>query len=414
MNKIYVFFASSICNMGGQEQYLKNKTRRLFAEGFEVYLFSFREGRVLLDELQQFKKYVNPVLRLEPYLYKATDVEKCLNWIEGVVKPCSGDNIYVESNVAPQAEWGELFAQRVGGRHIIIDLQEVHNYATGLKTFLKYKYGRRELFGITKKSISLILGSEYNDERAMSSFIHAECGGAIQEIEHPIVDKFRVKDINIGSLGRLDKSYVIPMIKDIVEFAKGHDNKSIGLLLIGGGSKEIVKTIQNEIAKSKNISLFITGFLYPIPGKLIKKIDCFICTAGSAYATMRYGVPTVVYSMSSYKPLGIFDYTIKDISVEDSEEHPDMQYLLQAVLLEHFCENHPPLGLRERKRDYQEEFYRQISFFNSDSDCQYYDVSKVIAHGIKVRLYKLISFVVGARLFEKIQRTLGMAKKNIY
>lgn len=410
--KKYVFFASSICNMGGQEQYLNNKSKRLLADGFDVYVFSYVNGNVLLNGLKRFKSCINPVLRLEPYLYWRRDVEKCLSWIENVVKP-NEDDIYVESTVAPQAEWGELFSERVGARHIIIDLQEQHKYSQGLRSFLKFKYDRRELFGITKKSILQILGSECNDEVARQSYIDAECGGVIQEVDDPIIDRFESREINIGSIGRLDKPYVIPMIKDIVAFANTYCDKSIGLLLIGGGSKEIERFIQSEIGKARNISLVITGYLCPIPEKLVRKIDCFICTAGSAYETMRYGSPTIVYSMSSYKPLGIFDYTIEDITQENVNVCLKIQDLLEQILFKNFCNTHQPLGMRENDIDFEKEYRRQISFFASIAERQYYDVSKIIVFGAKEHLYKMVSFIVGAKYFEKLQRKMGMFRKKI-
>lgn len=413
MKKIYVFFASSICNMGGQEQYLNNKTRRLLADGFEVYLFSYRQGHVLLDGLQQFKKYVNPILRLEPYLYRSKDVVACLEWLHNLVNPQKDDILYVESNVAPQAEWGELFAQKVGAKHIVIDLQEQHDYSSNLKCFLKYKYDRGELFGITTKSISQILGSGYSDDKAKSSYIHAECGGVIQEIEHPLVEIFERKNVNIGSIGRLDKPYVMPMIKEIVSFAKKHCENSIGLLLIGGGSKERLNEIQKEISLAKNISLFITGYLCPIPGKLVKKIDCFVSSAGSAIETMRYGIPTIACSMNTCKPLGILDYTIDRVTMEEPETYPEMQSLLEDVLFNNFCSTHSTLGKRECRRDYQEEYRRQMSFFDYKNDFLYYDVSKIDDYGKKSFFYKCIATIVGANFFEKAQGYFGFIRNKL-
>lgn len=410
--KKYVFFASSICNMGGQEQYLNNKSKRLLANGFDVYIFSYANGNVLLNGLKRFKSYINPILRLEPYLYKPCDMEKYLSWLEHIVKPKEND-VYVESTVAPQAEWGELFSERICAKHIIIDLQEQHNYSQGLRSFLKFKYDRGELFGITSKSIMQILGLECNDDLARKSYIAAECGGVIQEIDNPIIDKFKSKEINIGSIGRLDKPYVIPMIKDIVSFAKIYCDKSIGLLLIGGGSKEIERFIQSEIEKARNISLVITGYLYPIPERLVRKINCFICTAGSAYETMRYGCPTIVYSMSSYKPLGIFDYTVKDITQEDAVDECEMQDLLEQILFNDFCSTHPSLGMRENKIDFEKEYHRQISFFEFITKMQYYDVSKIITFGTKEYLYRFVSFIVGAKCFEFIQRKMGSVRKKL-
>lgn len=409
--KKFVFFASSICNMGGQEQYLNNKVRRLKTDGFEVYLFSYNEGEILLDGLKEFKKYINPILRLEPFLYRNSDVEKYLTWVEEIVNP-NGCSILIESTVAPQSEWAELFAAKVGGKHIVIDLQEQHGYSEDLNRFLMFKYERNELFGITDKSISQIFGPQFDDDRARASRIYAECGGAIQEIDHPIVEKYEVRDINLGSVGRLDKPYVMSMVREVVSFAKRYPDKSVGLLLIGGGNVETEKSIRNEVAQAENLSLFITGYLYPIPSKLVKKIDCFLSTAGSAVATMQYGIPTIVYSVSTYEPLGIYDYTVKDITIESSDNHPEIQDMLDDIIFNDYCGTHPALGMREYRRDYGEEYKRQLALFDVSIEKQYYDVLQKFSPGRKEKIYQVIARIAGAAQFEKIQRKLGSLKNG--
>ena len=103
--KTYVFISRRICEIGGAEQYLYNKSRYLASQGWRVFIFSGREGRILIHGFEQYAKDIHPALRYAPECYSKGEVRRTINSIVGRIGDCGGDQCIVESDAVNRSIW---------------------------------------------------------------------------------------------------------------------------------------------------------------------------------------------------------------------------------------------------------------------------------------------------------------------
>ena len=407
----YIFFTSTICNMGGAHQYISNKVRRLQDKGVETYVFSFTNGDVYIQNLKPFCKYINPLFRLSPSNYSKKNVKKvidfCLN--------CIGDTnckICIESTVVLQSEWAELLAKEIHCQHILINLQERHQYSDKEMNYLKFKYSRKELFGINAKSMSLIFGSNY--KKNYDDFIYAECGNVVQDIESDLVHNLPKADYYIGSIGRLSKPYVKPMTISLREYFAKHIEKKYVLVYVGGGEKDVQNEIMSFFSNCPNVKVYITGYIFPIPLMLVKKMNCFISSAGSSRESMSHNIPTITMSAEDCKPIGILNYTTTQTLYSDKDVVYPLEYYLEQILERNFCKTTQTLGMecQKEKFDAKAEFERQMSLFQENFEKEYYPMDQLREVGLKSRVYRMLARILGPNVFNKLQMRAHCFKKK--
>lgn len=406
----YIIFTGNITNMGGAQQYLSNKAKRLKAEGYDPVIISTRPGTVLLNNLKPFADARIAELRFRPFCYTARDRKRVL---DKVLKTIGGnaeqDHFYIESNGVGFIEWAEMTAQALKSKHVCIDLQENHKYDPHQRLFLDYKYKRDELYGISPKSMQMILDNPAIGEND-PHYILAECNNVAEDVSCTFLSDLPEADFNIGCIGRLEKPYVKNGVTELCEFANQHNDKKFNLILIGGGKKNEVEEIKKIVGECKNIYLHITGFMYPIPRELLHKIDCFFAAAGSARVSMNEGLPTISMNAENGKAMGILNYTTTNTLYGESEF--SLSRYLAMVLFEGYCEKHETLKMEVSDYDPHKEFLKQLSFFDKN-DGRYYDTSTMQAFKKKDKLYQFVGHLVGIKGLQIFYKTVSSVSRLI-
>lgn len=353
--KTYVFISRRICEIGGAEQYLYNKSRYLESTGWRVYIFSGRRGRILINGFEKYEKDIYPALSYAPECYSKREVRKTIEAIAERVGDCGGDPCIVESDGVNRAVWGEMIARRLGAKHLAFILQENHGYDADVKSFLRFKYDRHELAGITPQSIGQMLegdGIEPRDDTKISAYCNnvvEDCEDRVSALLDPNADHV------FGSLGRLEKPCVPAILDGFKAYFAAHADERFELVLIGGASVEArERQIREEMEAVGNVRLLITGNMYPLPRTLLDRIEVFVSTAGSASATYRAHRPTVRVHPVTGEPVGVIglDFELRDRSMYD-------------VALELSIPDCIERALREKDRiafndDLGEDYYRQM------------------------------------------------------
>ena len=411
--KTYVMIARHLGTVSGEKIYTYNKMRYMLSQGWRVLFLSGKRETTPCDDNTNYSHFVYPPLTYAPECYTRREVFRTIENIVSVIENKDSDQCIIESDRIERAVWAELIASRIGAKHLALLLQESHHYDAETRAFLKFKYDRHELAGISVKSINQMLGDSIQprDDTRFAAY----CNNSVEDCEDLISPKlYQEAKYTFGCLGRLDKKCVPAILDAIVEYISNYPDEQYNLVLIGGslnGDKE--KTILDIFHQYTNIHVFITGFLYPVPASLIKRIDLFISTAGSANLTYRFHRPTIRVHPITGEPSGILglddlsgktmydvmgDTTVKDCMVRALSEADRIEYIYNYY------------------DDYFEkmnvEFARQVSFASIIQQKEYYDeelLLKIKTTRIKGhQLHRVLGHCIGA---EGLNRTISLMRK---
>lgn len=401
MVKKYIMLAFQIINMGGEQQFCRNKLLAMEKLGYSTTLFSCEKGNIVIEDLKKYSENCFAELRYPPFCFTKKRVNRLVNKIVSLVGDCTQDSI-VESVNPATAEWGELIAKELGCRHICFMVDEAFSISQTEFYFFKYKYNRKEINGTGPHTLKLLFQGYMDISEADSYFFDASCTNVVEDTRCNFewFEGFsKSKSLKIGSIGRLEKGYLLPCLKEIKQYIL---NKKISadIVLIGGtNDKRIIKKIRKLFAKNKNINIYITNFLYPIPESLIKSIDVFFATSGSAIITaVDYDRPTISVDTFTGTPIGILNYTTDEILYSDSSSAcKPMDYYLDQILFKGFCKKSAKIGMEPSKHDdnFVLEVEKQIQFTTSHQEIKYFDVSNLSPSNAKYRLYQIMGKLFG-------------------
>lgn len=411
----YIFIAMSICDIGGSEQYINNKKKYLKECGFDVFVFSGLTRNVLIEGLKDDKKYIIPSLMYSPCYFSKREKRSIVSRISQIVHPQQYRRILIESDGIDEAEWGEIIARFLNAKHIVLNVQEKHNYSNPEVRFLDWKYHRHELYGITKESVDMMIHKK-NSNKLYNTVFDALCSNVVEDGKNPYSRRFiSDADLSIGSIGRLEKEYVIPMLNRIIEYASLHNSMKFNLVLIGGSKeKRIISNIVSTVKKQKNINLIITGLLFPIPRDLLRACDLFISTSGSASVTYNEEIPTIKIHPVSAKPCGIvgLSFDLEIDSMYNTLDDTSYEELINQIAHQKSMIIYPADPYKQYFQKMSDEFDRQLGFFEYSNSKRYYNVSIINKkpNSLKVVFYYLLGRVLGGRrmqiVLEEIRKVL--------
>ena len=413
----FIFFTKRITDIGGAEQYIYNKSLYLKKNGWRVLIFSGRYGNILVKDFMQYEKLIYPQLRYAPVCYSKKEVNTTIELITKDIGLLDKDLCIIESESVIRALWAEILAERLSCKHFAFPLQEEFDSTEELKVFLKFKYNRHELAGITIWSVNKMFNDQQLERREDTRF-SAFCNNVIEECPDVISGLLDPNaKYTIGSLGRLQKPCVLPILDGIKEFVLSNRNDSYNLLLIGGqGDNSRFRDINAKFADLKNVRLVITGDMYPVPKSLVDKVDVFVSTAGSATATYKYGKPTIKVHPVTGVPIGIpgLDFDISEKSIYDTMPNTSIAECMKRILLDkEKIEFNYSLG-EDYYRQMFDEFERQLKIESRERKREYYSADQL--HKIYPRVrsklpYRIISVVgnfIGGHLLSKVMDTIGI------
>lgn len=411
--KKYIFFTRTICGIGGAEQYTYNKARYAAEQGYDVYIFSGQKGEIMISEFRKHEQYIIPGLAYCPALFSKKEVQRILEDVVRMTGCDQSEECIIQSDAATRAVWAELLARRVKGTHLAFILQEQHNYSDEMRRFLRFKLMRKELAGITKHSVSQMLndpGIEYAPHMSISAFcnnVTADCEDTISSL----LDQSA--DYTIGSIGRLEKLCVLPIVNAVCEYAGRYPGQKCNLILIGGTEDQAqLSRIQEAASRAANVKLVITGLLYPIPESLLRNIDAFVSTAGSVRVSYNAERPTVMVHPDSGVPVGIlgYDYQLGERTMYDAEQGADIASKLELILhggIDIVYSDESTAAYQERM---SKEFARQLSFARQGGEKEYYGTGELLALNVvmssKTRemLYKIVGKVFGSAAIDFLKQ----------
>ena len=389
----YVFLIPSIVEVGGGEFYVANKAQYLNRIGYNVIIISTRKKKAVIPYLKQFEKYIWQELE---YPISATP-KRIVRIIEQRLHNIiTNENIIFESNMVTLSPWGEYFAHQFQGLHIAYPLSEGFSVQTpSMKDFFEFKLNQHLLFGISKKSIGLLLGTIQDIENTCLPAVGCTYN-QIQDLPLPESIKLEGFDYNILCLGRLSKSYVKAATKAVSKFADNYFNKRIQYIVVGGDCTNEEKSILvNMISNNKNVYGVFTGALSPLPLQLFNIANVAIASAGCVGICRRRGLLTISVDANDSKAIGIFNVTTNNSLYRNDEPKINIETVLEEVLVQ---KKYPAL---ETLSEIEPDYSKHLNIINKQYDKHYYNVFD-INNPIRYNVLKFLYTIFGFRIVKTV------------
>lgn len=407
VSKTYIFFGTGITSISGAPLYYQRKKRYLEQLGWHVCIFSFVEGTAAILDLKQFETFVVPELKYLPVFYSRSMQDGILNRLQRLIPPCS--ECIIESNRPLIAPWAELLAERLQAKHILFCLDEQPNsYGDDFQKFIWFKYYRKEVTSIYRAIIRLLLGRKRGDKSVELVRLSVAPTGAVSQVENVPFDRSGIQPdrINVLSLGRLDKPYVLPIMQEFADYAYANRDMSFNLLVVGH-DENVELQMKHLFARVQNVNVVCFGELHPIPEKMLQCVDIAIATAGAAALCRRFSLCTISIDTTDFLPIGILGYNAKSRTFRLRREPPvPLADLLNLIL---------------RERVVQSQFKVPESYGQEEDYSSHFDfiertaIQKEYYHftpSFRDRLIMIAGMIIGLENCNKIFKFLQKYKKK--
>jgi len=396
MNR-YIILTPALGNMGGSQMYTANKCIYLENHGWEVNVFYYLDFPIKIKSLEKHKSNLIPDLSYGFYFIPSKRRREILNRIKAFVR--KDDNVIVETHLLSLANWGELVAEEVGGRHIINFLEEgVPVFNDRQSAFFEFKLKNWEFINAHEMNLHRVFKEHFKEDFLQYEHrIDFMCTNVVDESDDTHYD-FKVSDYTILSIGRLDKPYVVTMVEEIKKFVSEFSQQTFNLIFVGGSnSGEEENRIPAVFHEFGNVNVYMLGFTFPVPLSIIQSADVGIASSNSILVTADLGIPTIAVDMYDYNAIGVYGYTTQNKFLRTDEPVIPISTLLKDVLL---ADMYPKS--EQSSASYsdamEKEFEKELAFLkkSSGNDKVYYNVDAIYSR--KKHLFSHLKWYVHEKL----------------
>ena len=400
--------------MGGGQVYTRNKCVVAKKLGYIPIVLHSNYKDIKIQELKKYNNNRVREIRFIPSFYSTKERERILNQLIDIVNPQDNDEFFIESNDAVYSLWGELLAKRLGCKNYSFLLEYFFSRQNDDIEYFKFKAKRHELAGIMRESLLALFGNDYKLPDEENTVLSAFSTNSVEDIPIPFELDTSKYDVVVGNIGRITKPYVQWMSKDLCVFANEHKDKTILLLLVGGepGTSDETK-IKETLKPCKNVDIFSTGFLFPIPQKLLGKIHVATATSGCIITALKVNLVTVGYRDDDNYPSGICGYDLKifpppDVPIDKRKKLGDY---LNEVLYGDFLSRYqftPYLDEGDHAARWQQ-LEEQTKQMLQTSEPSYYDTTKILPRSVFKKYYiKTIGHILPLHIILELVEKSGI------
>lgn len=373
----YILLGAAGGYISGAPIYHRNKALYMRQQGWNVYYISCCSGEIYVKGLEQFVIGVYSFLCMNAYLFPRKRQDKLIDVIIKQI-PDLGKDIVIETGTYYTAYWGELLAKRLNAKHVIVYLDEHNDGITRNEAdFFHFKFIRNELACISKKAMIEIFSPFWNVNEANAVELPCYCSNSLDDYKNDIESLICRKDYNVGYIGRLEKPALKAVISALKDFVRLIGDKRVALICLGGAEECVVNEINEMISNIPNVSLFISGYIYPIPLNAIKKCDIVFSSAGSAKVSVKAEIPTVKMNVYSNKPEGFLVKIFPESLIKYSDEYEVIDYL-KIFFIDNVrpAMSHYSLD-KEKQQGYKMLRMHDAFLDNAMNSKDYYDISSI-------------------------------------
>ena len=397
--KTYIILGAAGGYISGAPIYQRNKAMYMKEQGWNVYYISTCHGKVYVKGLEQFIVATCTFLCKEAYVYPRNKQKELIQYIIKKI-PLIGKNseIVIESGTYYTAYWGELLAKELKAKHIVVYLDEKNDgFNKRQADFFKFKFKRHELACIKEETMIKIFSPFWSIDENNAIGLPCFCTNSVEDYQSDITNNIVISDYNIGYIGRLEKNVFKVISKAIIDFANLYPDKNISFICFGGAEDIIIQHIKQSFQDIKNITLYISGYIFPIPLNAIKRCDFYISSAGSCSVSIKAGIPTLKINVYTEQPEGI----MKIIRDKEPIKCPFGNTILNYI--EMFFINKLDIHIKPVEINIEKELMKNcldkhILFLDKTSpNNEYYDIGKIQCSFYQ-KICKFLIAILGNRI----------------
>jgi len=389
-NKTYIFLTSKVDGIGGAQLYIENKSSYLKQNGWNVLTLYSNEQEYNKVRYSHNKIYCKDFHYHPKSFYRYKQKEILRDIVNAVIKyehRIYDNYVIIESHFVNHSYWGELLSKKLHCKHLIFLLSEKLNNRIDELDFYRHKLFNSELFAIHQRPlVSIFNNTPIDCDLKNKVWIAAGTLDNICYEDNPKIDNIADNKFNICCISRLNKIYVMDIVKAVVEFSITNKSIPINLILVGDGDRKLKQNIINIVTGINNLKLTMLGELFPIPKNLFDKVDMFISGAGSADLSLRQGCITLSVDVNSCKPIGLLGIETDQVSFSEiKSKFGSIQEYIQYVYKN-------SINLKNmisfKKLNYKDIFNKQLNIvMNPSNTIKHYNLS--IKPKLKYVLFRL-------------------------
>lgn len=402
--KRYVFFTNSIRNMGGGQMYIRNKVIFLKAHGWTPTVYYYTKGKILIPELQEFENNRKSELAFPISTVSVGKREQIINSISAELN--DAEECIIESHIYPGCYWMEDIAKRVNGRHLLFILHEHFPQLNSREEeYFKFKLDHGELM-MSPAGIKNRLKKNWTNELFFRLPPYNNVTAPLNyELDY---DK---TIYTILSLGRLDKPYIFPMIKEINSFCEAND-ATVNLFFVGGAPDEkYITAIKSYLNTKNHIIPYFFGYMYPIPECIIKAANVAIASSGSILVPTAFKIPTIAIDTQDYMAIGIYGVTTNNTFIRKADTQYQTSELLKDVLIDKKYSSED-IEFVESNNDAEKILNEHLNIIESlRTPKEYFDIDSIYSSR-EITRQKIINFLY-VIFDEEIISKLALCKKRL-
>lgn len=398
----YVILTFAMHGLSGGPLYANNKVKWLKENGIDPVVFDHYGslkllGEIVLEYLLPYKRHRMLELFFPPSYFSKSQRSKILDRLCQMIG--EADDYVVESNSSRLALWGELLAERLHAKHLLLYIGEHLTIRTEEEyRYLNFKLNRRELFTIKPKTMQNLFEGykKISDEEANNLFFAALMGVKAVDIPMPEIDNLPEANYRILSFGRY-KPYFENMIEGVLDFCKKHSSERVNFLIMG--KVDLPASTKSNLESVSNLYVKFIPAMRPLPKAVFDYSDVVIATAGCANISNNQDVKTISMDVETCMPLGVMGYTTTDSVYSTNPNQPKYEVcdLLEDILVNHCYDGEQLL----KKKGSGKGFDFQMGLINNDR-LYWPDVEKIVFdNGLRRLIETIVLRCGGIRLFAK-------------
>ncbi len=247
--------------------------------------------------------------------------------------------------------------------------------------------------GINNKSLKVLFRNDPSINDDNSYWLSSLCQNVVSDENTEAITEFPKVDYTLCTIGRLDKDYVLEAARAYTHVASAHPEQKFNCVFIGGSETGKEKEIRELFNGCTNINLFMLGYIYPIPKALLREMDLFVSSAGSAGVSYNIDKPTISIDCHDLKAIGVLGYTTRRCLNRDDEPKQEIDSLIEKILFQNYLAEFN--YVEKIKADNMKVMDTHLDFLKASCGIsEYYDILSLSPSG-NDRYKKVIAKIIG-------------------
>lgn len=405
----YIFLVNEIGNVGGGQLYVASKAQWLESEGWDVDIYYFDRSEIMIPYMKKHEG--NYIRNFEFRFFSLSDKELEETTRHIIGDSTSEDRVVIESFSQIMAVWGEHIASKIGAKHLFYNLGEKGGYDKREEAFLRFKLNQHLLYGINTKSIPSILPGADGDSTALSAVGCAPSNAA--DIDDPRMKLIPSDGFNVLCVSRLEKHYVTPMAREVIEFAADCP-EPVNFIIVGDTPNVKERNAFKELLDNKpNLRPIYWGYAFPVTRKLYQRADVFVGCAASSRRACNENTPTITVDVTDFQGIGILGETTQNRLYRNTDEPP---VKISKLLRQIYEQREERRKARELMTPIEEsfDFSSHKEIIDAPYEKIYFPTRSIKNSPLLTFVYKTIKTIGGNTLLYNLKRIKHKLQKRKY